>query len=172
MPRKRNDALTVSSRMMIAWVLGGVVLGPMVGFAGAASSIDPYHEIAARNVFGLRPPPARVEPPPAPLPQVVLTGITTILGNKRALLKIRFPAQPSRPAKEESCILTEGQRDGPVEVLAINEKTAQVKLDNSGTVCVITFEKLPPTPPPAARPRLPPSPYWPRPVVQTTFRKY
>lgn len=170
MPRKRKDGLIVFRRMTVAWVLTGVVLCPVVAVAGAASSGNPYHQIVARNIFGLRPPPARVEPPPPPLPKVVLTGITTILGNRRALLKIRLPTPPSQPAKEESCILTEGQRDGPVEVLEINEKTAQVKLDNSGTVAVITFEKAPSAPPAVAPPR--PPPYWPRSAALTAFRKF
>ena len=51
-------------------------------------------------------------------------------------------------------MLTEGQRDGLIEVLQINEKTAKVKVDNAGTVMEITFEKPSPAPPPAApRPR-------------------
>ena len=97
----------------------------------------------------------------------MLTGITTILGNKRALLKVQFPPKPPQPAKEQSYILTEGQRDGSIEVLEINEKTASVKVDNSGTVMEITFEKPSPTPP-ASTPR--PQPYWPRLPMQAGVR--
>jgi hypothetical protein len=171
MPCTKNEALIAFSRMTVAWVLSGFLLCSLVAGASPSSSGNPYHQIAERNVFGLRPPqPPRVEPPPAPLPKIVLTGITTILGNKRALLKIQFPAQPSKPAKEESCVLAEGQRDGLIEVLEINEKTAQVKVDNSGAVSVITFEKAGPTPPAVAPP--PPRPYWPRLPAQAGLRKY
>ena len=171
MPRSRNKALIAFSRTTVAWVVSGSVVCALVARGSPTSSGNPYHQIAERNVFGLRPPqPSRVEPPPAPLPKVVLTGITTILGNKRALLKVQFPAQPRQPVKEESCVLAEGQRDGAIEVLEINEKTAQVKVDNSGPVSVITFQKPLPTPPAVARPQ--PRPYWPRLPAQAGLRKY
>ncbi len=117
-------------------------------------SANPYHEIVAKNIFRLRPPqPKPVEVITAPLPTLILTGITTILGKKQALLKIRFPASPSNPPKEESCILTEGQRDGPVQVLQIEVKQACVKVNNSGTIMSLTFEKNgPKTGVPAPRP--------------------
>jgi len=64
-------------------------------------------------------------------------------------------------------MLTEGQRDGSIEVLQINERTAKVTVDNSGTVMEITFEKPSPAPPPAApRPRQ----YWPRLSMQRVVR--
>jgi len=169
----KNEALIAFRRITVAWVLNGLLPGTLVAGFSPTSSGNPYHQIVERNLFGLRPPqPPRVEPPPAPLPKVMLTGITTILGNKRALLKIQFPAQPSKKAKEESCILAQGQRDGVIEVLEINEKTAQVKLDNSGTLSVITFEKPVPTPPALAPPPPPPRTYWPRLPAQAGLRKY
>ena len=126
----------------------------------------PYTGIAARNVFGLGPlvtqPPG---PPPAPLPRIMLVGITTILQDKRALLKVQFPAQPPEPAKEVSCILTLGQREGPIEVLAIDETTGSVRVNNSGTEMLLSFARdgarqqdTPPLPvappPPSFLPRL------------------
>ena len=149
-------------RMTAAWVLCGLVLCAVASGAGASSFANPYHQISERNVFGLKPrQPAHLEPPPVPLPKIMLTGITTILGNKRALLKVQFPPTPPQPAKEQSLILAEGQRDGSIAVLEINEQTASVKMDNSGTVMDITFEKSNPTPaastprPQPDRPRLP-----------------
>ena len=71
-------------------------------------------------------------------------GITTILRGKRALLKVEFPPKPMQRAKEESYILTEGERAGPIEVLEINEKKEQVRLDDWGTITNITFEKIQP----------------------------
>ncbi len=123
---------------------------------------DPYHIIAERNCFRLTPvPPPQPAPaqPALPLPKVVLTGITTILGNKEALLKVQFPATPGQPAKQQSYILAEGQRDGVIQVVEVNAKLGRVKLNNSGTVMEITFQK----PEVAARPTTPVRSPWPRP---------
>jgi hypothetical protein len=112
-----------------------------------------YEAISERNVFGLRPPPALAGPtnPPVQLPKIILTGITTILGNKRALMKVQPPGmKPNETAKELSLILTEGQREGEIEVLQIDEKIGSVRVNNSGAVMTLTFEKdgvkLPATP--------------------------
>jgi len=120
-----------------------------------------YSEVPEQNLFGLKPPQAIQQSAPAPqLPKIVLTGITTILGNKRALMKTQpaagKPGQPGQQEKEHSVILTEGQREGDIEVLQIDENAGSVKVNNSGTVMTLTFEKddakLPPTP---AAPPLP-----------------
>jgi hypothetical protein len=91
------------------------------------------------------------------LPRITLAGITTFPDRKSVLLKVRLPASRGEQAKEWSCILTEGQRAGPVEVLQIDEKAGSAKVNNAGTVMLLTFEKdgpvlqttpLPPEPPP------------------------
>lgn len=119
-----------------------------------------FQQIPKRNVFGLKEPeqPSPTNAPPQ-IPRLILTGITTILGNKRALLKEQPLAQPGRtadPAKDISYILTEGQREGSVEVLQIDEKVGSVKVLNSGVIMTLTFEKdgakLPVTPPPGNAP--------------------
>jgi hypothetical protein len=74
------------------------------------------------------------------LPKVTPVGITTILG-KRVLLKVQFLSQPPEPAKEVSCILTPGQREGPIEVLAIDETTGSIKVNNSGTEMVLNLDR-------------------------------
>lgn len=145
-----------------------------------------YQVIPERNVFGLRPPAAEptLTNQSAPLPKITLTGITTILRNKRALMKV-LPSglKPGAAAKEESLILTEGQREGEIEVLQIDERAGSVKVNNSGTMMTLTFEKdgakLPTTlgTPPAPTPlpgALAPNPYFPaagaRRVPARTFR--
>jgi hypothetical protein len=59
-------------------------------------------------------------------------------------------------------ILTEGQRQGNVEVLNIDENAGSVRVNNSGTIVTLTFEKdgakLPNTPPPPTVPPGLPSP--------------
>jgi hypothetical protein len=67
---------------------------------------NPYNGIIQRNVFGLKPAP-RAEPvsdyaqqPPA---RIILTGITTILGDSRVLLKAPPPVgKPGEPQPEKS----------------------------------------------------------------------
>lgn len=122
---------------------------------------NPYQSIIDRNVFSLKPPPPPPDPAEANKPQVLkitLTGITTIFGDKRVLMKTAPP--PGKPGEgpktEQSYILSEGQREGDIEVLAIDEKAGSVKVNNAGTVQTLTFEKdgakLPSTPAPAGAP--------------------
>jgi hypothetical protein len=110
--------------------------------APARSPTNDYGVIVERNLFGLRPlppPPAGPEPP-AP-PKITLTGITTILGDKEVLMKVRIPSQPPQPPKDESLILSEGQRKDGIQVLAINLKTDDVTIDDFGTVVTLNLEK-------------------------------
>jgi hypothetical protein len=133
-----------------------------------------YQGITQRNVFGLRSPEV-ITPPTAvsaPLPKITLTGITTILGNKRALMKI-LPVglKPGETAKELSLILTEGQRESEIEVLQIDEKNGTVKVNNSGTVMMLSFEKDGAKLPAASGPGVPMVPS-PLPVAGTQTRPY
>ena len=141
--------------------------------AGSAGVINPYHGIVERNVFGLKPPaPPAAHLPSVPLPKITLTGITTLFG-KRALLKVEYPAQPNKPARKESLILAEGQRDEGIEVLQVDEKTSRVRLNNCGDIVEITFDKHPVAnsivnPQPSVRP----PPVWTRAPVQGWARRY
>jgi hypothetical protein len=106
---------------------------------------NPYHAIVERNVFDLKkpdPPAALTNAPATPPPNVKLTGITTVLGPKKALFMVKDVDTPGKPPnKEESVILREGERQGALEVLEINEKAETVRIKNDGTVSVLTFEK-------------------------------
>jgi hypothetical protein len=128
------------------------------GLLGVQVAGNPYEGIASRNVFRLRPSLYQEQlPAPVLLPRVTLNGITTILGDRRALLRVTHPAQPPEPATEMSCILAVGQREGPVEVLVIDETAGSITINNSGTVMVLTLAKD--SPQPQAMPRtVPPSP--------------
>ena len=122
------------------------VLGSVALAAGANAlpntAATPYQSFVERNVFGLKPPPPPAKPPEVPVnvPKITLTGITTILGSKQAMMLVPVPAKPPVPAKEESYILKEGQRDGDIEVLAIDEKAGTVKVKNHGAVQTLDFE--------------------------------
>jgi hypothetical protein len=146
----------MSLKPVICILAGGVSCSSLTATIPDRSASN-YAEIPERNLFGLKPPPKiQQNDPPPQIPKIVLTGITTILGNKRALMKTQpQPAggKQGEHAKELSLILTEGQREGDIEVLQIDEKAGSVKVNNSGTVMTLTFEKdgakLPATPPPA-----------------------
>jgi hypothetical protein len=126
---------------------------------------NPYQGIVDRNLFNLKPPPRPEDslPPPEPPPKITLTGFTTILGDKRVLFKVQVPAKPPQPAKEESYILTEGQRDGDIEVLEINEKTGVAKFNNHGMIQTLDManDGAKPSNPPAPTAGPPAKPYSP-----------
>ncbi len=133
------------------------LLGTLLACGGAqATSADasghPYQQISQRNVFALKPPvPQETIPTPPALPKIRLVGLITTLGDKRALLNVQFPAKPSEPASDQSFFLSVGQRNGPIELLEIDEKSGTVRLVNSGTPMVVAFETTSPVNPLIAR---------------------
>src|SRR5438045_1291474 len=105
---------------------------------------NPYQGIIDRNVFALKPLPVATKDNSKdanPPPKITLTGITTILGKKQALMNVAMPAKPPEPAKQKSFILAEGQRDGDIEVLEIDETSGTVKVDDFGTEMVLDINK-------------------------------
>jgi hypothetical protein len=142
-------------------LLSGIVLSLSAVLLVSDAAGNPYGVIASSNVFRLRP--ASSQEPPAPsviIPKVTPVGITTMLARKLALLKVNFPARPPEPAKEVSCILGIGQREGPIEVVAIDEIVRSVKVNNSGTLMVLSLDQDSPRQaaspvPPGPRPQPP-----------------
>jgi hypothetical protein len=137
------------SIMILSGLVGALALttGARASLTDASTdatiSENPYRSIWLRNAFDLKPgsvTPAEVPNPDAAPPNIKLTGITTILGNKLALFMVQEPAQHGKPAgPQESYILGEGQRRGPLEVVAINPKASTVQIRNEGTLSTITF---------------------------------
>jgi hypothetical protein len=110
---------------------------------GGGNFATPYQAISERNVFGLKPPPAPPDPEankPQP-PKITPTGLTTILGKKMALFKVQMPAKPPEPAHEQSMILAEGEREGEIEVVSIDEKLGEIKFNNYGSPVSLSLEK-------------------------------
>jgi hypothetical protein len=142
-----------------------LVLLPMfVAFSSPALTAgNPYvSSITNRNVFALKPPPdpASLIPqaPPPNIPPVKLAGITTLLGGKRAILRVTRPARPPAPAGEESLMLAEGApAESGVQVLEINIAAATVRISNNGTTQTLDLEKDAPksAPAPAPNPAIP-----------------
>jgi hypothetical protein len=168
----------VSVRAILKISTCALAAGVLVADAPAVvpdSAPGQYQSITERNVFGLRPPPTQPAPTnaPAQLAKITLTGITTILGDKRALMKVTpTDLKPGAAAKELSLILTEGQREDQIEVLQIDEKAGSVKVKNSGTVMLLTFEKDGAKLPAASVPGAVPNPPGPLPFAGAATNPY
>jgi hypothetical protein len=148
---------------MLVWLAGSLALGTAATTSPADAPQNPYQAVVERNVFGLKPPPPPPDPEAnkPPLPKITLTGIITVGGTKRALMKtpppVGAPAKPGEPPKtEQSYILSVDEREGDLQVLEIDEKAGSVKVNYGGNVTELTFEKDgvkgPPTPAPGALP--------------------
>lgn len=142
----------------------------VLGFlATPAVEANPYSDIGDRNIFGLKDPPVDTPPPveeePEILPGVRITGITTLMGVERALVKLSTPANPKTktPAEEASYILVAGgPAQGGVQVLEIQDhpdpKEVKVKVRQGGKESWLNLEKdtvrvaAAPKPAPGAKP--------------------
>ena len=111
--------------------------------AAAASAQNPYGPIVTRNVFGLVPIPTNVPvaegPPEVPPPKITPNGIMTLFGKLQVLFKVAGVAHPGQPPKDESYVLSEGDRQDDIEVQAIDEKNATITFDNHGVVQKLTL---------------------------------
>lgn len=103
--------------------------------SASPSSASPYAAIAVRNIFGLNPPVVTTNDPNelllASLPKITPTGIMSVFGQSKVLFKVAA-ARARQPAKEEFYILSEGQRQDDIEVMAIDEENGLVTFDNHG----------------------------------------
>jgi hypothetical protein len=127
--------------------------------------IENYQIITRRNAFGLREltPPTPMEPAPAAeRPRIMLTGITTILGDKRALLQsIPPPGKPGEPkTSAQFLIMTEGESIDGLQIIQVDARAGVVVVNNSGVTQALKLQELSdnaglnpcPPPPPAALP--------------------
>ena len=117
----------------LVYALTGVLAGSTVQMVMAETKPNPYQAIVERNPFGLKPPPPPPDPTPpapaAPPAKVLLTGISSMFG-VRALLEIT-EQEPGKSPTTRKPILKEGERDGSVEVLAIDVEKSLVKIRNA-----------------------------------------
>jgi hypothetical protein len=123
-----------SGKIILVCGLSSLLLGVSFRAVAADSQEFPFQAIVDRNVFNVHPPP----PPPPPdttklRAKITLTGILTIFGDKRAVMKVQFPAGAGQPAHEKSYILPEGQGQDGIDVLSVDENAGIVKVNNGGT---------------------------------------
>jgi len=121
----------------------GLVLGTSAPAATDTIS-NPYAGIVERNLFNLKPAPRPEDapkPPGPPPPKIELTGIMTIFGKRQVLMKVNQPPHPPEPGKIESYVLSEGESEGEVEVVSIDQSTGTVKLNNHGVEQILNLDK-------------------------------
>jgi hypothetical protein len=137
-----RDYILTSMNMKRAGRLLGCVLLAGSGLASALSqdASNPYSVISERNVFHLNPPPPPPEPekPKVDLPVIKLSGFFKVGAKTRAL----FSSVSKN--KEEGWIyynLAEGEKDGILEVVKIDEAEGKVDILNSGTRATLTLKE-------------------------------
>jgi hypothetical protein len=121
------------------FILVSVLLAAALASAqDAAVSSKPYAPIVTRNVFGLVPipvvDPAASLPPPEPPPKITPNGIMTIFGQLQVLFKVAVKPPPGQPAKDDSFVMSEGERQDEIEVVKIDEAAGVITFNNHGTV--------------------------------------
>lgn len=105
--------------------------------AGPDAAANPYSVIYQRSVFGLvSPPPAADAGAAIPTPDITLNGVMNIFGRKYALFKL--PA-----GKGKNYLLGEGQSDGEIELLSVDERAGEIKIINHGVVQTVALSKPP-----------------------------
>ncbi|HMP83619.1 MAG TPA: hypothetical protein PKA41_13040 [Verrucomicrobiota bacterium] len=120
---------------ILLWICSGLAVA--LTSQAISDGSNPYERIVDRNVFSLKPPapPPDNTPPPPPTPKIELQGITSFLGRRQVLFKAKIND------KDQSFVLSEGQRDGEIEVLEINEGAGTVKFSNHGSVQTLDIYK-------------------------------
>jgi hypothetical protein len=71
-------------------------------------------------------------------PEITLNGLTTILGDKSALFKVRHDY-----GGMESYFLAEGQSAGEIQLLYVDIKNGSIKVSNHGVFQIISMSKPP-----------------------------
>ena len=133
-----------TSTRIILCLVGGFALSTSPRAATVEARDHPYKNIPATNVFRLKsPPPRPASKPPEqpPPPKITLQGITTVPGRAHVLFKVMMPARPPEPAKEIPYVLVEGEHEGEIDVLEINEQSGIVTFSNHGVVQVLALER-------------------------------
>ncbi len=105
--------------------------------ARAEMADNPYQPIVTRNVFALVPIPTNVPVDPSsliPPPKITPNGIMTLFGNLQVLFKVAGVARPGMPPKDESYVMSVGDREDDIEVEKIDEKSATITFNNHGSI--------------------------------------
>jgi len=142
-------------RKIAGYLAAGVVAHASLQAADAVLPDNPYTAIPDRNVFGLNPiVVADTSNAPEPPVKITANGIMSIFGKLQVLFKTSGggPAKPGQPAKDQSYVLSIGQRQDDIEVIKIDEKNGLVTFNNHGLMQDLTLTPIAATPAPAVMP--------------------
>lgn len=134
-----------STERTLRLAFGAFLIAATVEADITESKDNPYRVIIDRNPFGLQDPPPLPDPasltnqPPVKV-DVKFTGISSDShsNSKRAWLMV--PAGPGRP-QPKYLSLSEGDSDGDLKVLEINETETTVKVLNAGVPVTLNFKE-------------------------------
>lgn len=132
-----------STETILRLAIGTLLLAATVQADITESKDNPYRVIVDRNPFGLQDPPPPPDPssltnqPPVKV-DAKLTGVSSDSSSKRAWLMI--PPGPGRP-QPKYLSLSEGDSDGDLKVLEINETETTVKVLNAGVPVTLNFKE-------------------------------
>lgn len=117
------------------------ILAAFILNSAAATGSNPYEMIVARNPFALRPileaePQRSAVAPSALLPEIKITGITTLLTEPKAL----FQYEDKEAKKTEfPPLLSEGDTYKMLSVLQIDAENNRVRIRNGNTEMMLDF---------------------------------
>ena len=104
-----------------------------------------YQVILVRNPFGLNPPPPpepeEEPPPPEPDVDIYLTGISTLLGKKRAFLKTDDPKETDKDKKVRYYSLKIGEEQDQIKILEIDVDNGTVDISYKGDSQQLNFSE-------------------------------
>lgn len=137
MQTDRSTRLSTARRIsLFAFAL--TILTCVNSHATFANVTNRYEKvISTRNVFALqepRPAEPTTSKPVVPLTTVTFQGVTTILNYRQALLTLSTTDNRERSTKAISVVLREGEREGEVEVLKIDERHGLATIRNHGII--------------------------------------
>ncbi len=130
------------TRLLVCCLCGTALALDAAAANSSASTNNPYQEIVERNVFGLHDPlPPLITHIEQPRPRIYLTGISTMLPEKTAILKVIYPPSLGHPPREESLLLSEGQRMEDIQVIKVDPVARKVTITEAGNQTELTFDQ-------------------------------
>ena len=129
---------------VVICLASGLVLNASARADDSVLPNNPYAPIVVRNVFNLNPAQSAdsTNATPADLPKITPNGIMSIFNHQlQVLFKVAGTPKAGQPAKDESYILSEGQRQDDIEVIQIDEKNSLVTFNNHGIVQELPLAK-------------------------------
>ena len=137
---ENGDNMNLAKRTLL-FAAGALLAVATVRGDVAGLKDNPYKVILDINPFRLKDPPPLTKQPATNVVKldVRITGITSVGRTKRAWLVILSGA--GRPQPKYLNNLSEGDRDGDLQIVEINEEEGTVKILNAGITVTLNFRE-------------------------------